>query len=237
MSEDEDIMSFLESDRTVYVKTPRGYTLDTNTLCVNGEYQNFNGNLKHSKLGVLAVKDVKTSKVGKRKRVGKKKSNVISAVPILEPQADGSINEYEQVTTEVTTKFKQKIRKCTALQPFMKAYCRNVVSGDKFMKCKVKTKKSKKTRKVVSRNFVRTIPAPKNSTETPPPPPSPPVTEQPKDSTETPPPPAEAPGPNPAPSPDDPNPGAWQCYSLETGASVQPRADGTCPAGSFGGPA
>ena len=58
-----------------------------------------------------------------------------------------------------------------------------------------------------------------------------------KDGTQAPQPPAEAPGPNPTPDPADPYPGGYQCYNETTGAPVEPRADGTCPPGSYGGPA
>ena len=56
-----------------------------------------------------------------------------------------------------------------------------------------------------------------------------------KDGTQTPPPPEEAPGPNPQPSPQDPAPGGHKCYDESTGQPVEPRPDGTCPPGSYGG--
>lgn len=57
-----------------------------------------------------------------------------------------------------------------------------------------------------------------------------------KDGTTTPPPPPEAPGPNPDPDPNEPFPGGWACYWIDTGAPAPIRPDGTCPVGSYGTP-
>ncbi len=56
-----------------------------------------------------------------------------------------------------------------------------------------------------------------------------------KDGTTTPPPPPEAPGTNPPPSGGPGDPGSNKCYDEITGQPVNPRTDGTCPVGSYGG--
>lgn len=170
MHQDQSVMAFLQSPKVVFTTTPGGYTLSFNTACSGGVYSKFDGNYRHSHMGVLAVRSTSTKKIGKPKQVGKTTSKVISTSPeqFVHNDATGETEVYVEDTVETTTTYHQKYKECTSYRPFMKAYCRNVVAGRKWQRCKSFVRAFVKKVKSVKRRLVRKIPPPPSG-ENPPP--------------------------------------------------------------------
>lgn len=168
MHADQDVIAFLENPKVVYSKTPKGYVLNDNTACKGSTYVPYKGRLRHSGMGVLAVRTEKSSK-SLGKETTKTTSRVIATQEVKELQADGSYKVYVEKTIEITTHHKQKVKECTADKPFMKAYCRNVATGRSWTTCKTKEKEWDTKETKVERELVREIPPPSTGDDVPPP--------------------------------------------------------------------
>lgn len=158
MQADQSFNSFITSDRVENVVTPKGYTLSDNTACSGTSINPYNGRYAHGGKNVLAVRVGKSTK--KSGKAGKSKVTkvVVGSTPVEVKNPDGSTSTYAMVTIKETTTYKQKYKTCKKFKPFMKGYCRNLVSGKPFMKCKTKVRTVRKVRTYQEKHYVSVAP-------------------------------------------------------------------------------
>ena len=158
MQADQSFNSFITSDRVENVVTPKGYTLNANTFCSGTSINPYDGKYAHGGKNVLAIRVGKSTKMVGKSGKSTTTKVVVGTTQVDEKNPDGSTSTYAMVTIKETTTYKQKYKTCKKYKPFMKGYCRNLVSGKPFKKCKTKVRTVRKVRTYQEKHFVGNVP-------------------------------------------------------------------------------